>query len=110
MDGMWRVRSAAHYMLIEPLTYLTNTWLAFYLIEGCKGKTNKEAIDWMHEVLNIPKMTPEQEKKAREDYPWLYICLEEDLPEPEEEEAAGAEGVDDDDDENDDDDDEDEEE
>jgi Skp1 family, tetramerisation domain len=52
LDGMWRVRSAAHFMLIEPLTYLTNVWLAFHLMD--------KSIDEMHEILSIPKMTAEQ--------------------------------------------------
>jgi Skp1 family, tetramerisation domain len=52
LDGMWRVRSAAHFLDIEPLTSLTNMWLAFQLV-------NKN-IDQMHDILNIPKMTAEE--------------------------------------------------
>jgi Skp1 family, tetramerisation domain len=52
LDGMWRVRSAALYMGIEPLTNLTNTWLAFHLMD--------KNVDQMHDILNIPKMTAEE--------------------------------------------------
>lgn len=98
LDGMWRVRAAADFMGIEPLTYLTNVWLTFHLMD--------KSIDEMHEILHIPKMTSEQEAQARKDHPWLYICLEEDLPKPEDA-SAPADGdaeLDDEDDDDDDDD------
>jgi hypothetical protein len=84
VDNMWRVRSAAHHMGIEPLTYLTNTWLAFHLMD--------KDVHQMHEILCIPRMTPEQEAKARFDYPQLFNMLEEDAKEPELEPAPGAKG------------------
>jgi S-phase kinase-associated protein 1 len=67
LDTMYRVRSAAGFMGIEPLIMLTNVWLAFYLMD----KTEAE----MHEILCIPVMTPEQEAKARQDHPWLFEVL-----------------------------------
>lgn len=67
---MFAVREASNFMDIKPLLYLTNVWLTFQLM----GKN----VDEMHEMLNIPKMTEEDEANARREHTWIFEQPDED--------------------------------
>jgi hypothetical protein len=67
LDLLYGVRSAANYLDIEQLYYLTNIWLVFQMIGM--------SIDQIHEFLRIPKMTKEEEEQAKKDFPWLFEIL-----------------------------------
>jgi hypothetical protein len=69
---MWRVRSAAHYLGIEPLTKLVNVWLAFHLMN--------KSLEEMNEILNMPKlMAAAQEAEAHKNNAQLPTILEKGL-------------------------------
>mmetsp|Transcript_5838 Transcript_5838/g.10530 ORF Transcript_5838/g.10530 Transcript_5838/m.10530 type:complete len:172 (-) Transcript_5838:248-763(-) len=56
--------TAANFMAIQPLLDLTCLQVSCQLM----GKSAEE----IRVILNIPKLTPEEEAKAREDHRWIF--------------------------------------
>lgn len=89
-EMLFRVLSAANYMSIRPLLDLVCLWFTFQL----SGKTAEE-VCWnpislppmkllsanfralamtiqIRLLLNLPRMSPEEEARAREEHPWVF--------------------------------------
>jgi len=61
---VFELLSAANYMGIKPLLDLTCLKVTFML----SGKSAEE----IRVILNLPKMTPEEESKLREEHKWIF--------------------------------------
>lgn len=61
---LFELVTAANFLDIKPLLDLTCLKVSVLLV----GKTAEE----IRVMLNLPKMTAEQEQKAREDHPWIF--------------------------------------
>lgn len=63
-DMIFDLLTAANYMGIKPLLDLTCLKVTFELT----GKSAEE----IRLILNLPKLTPEEEAKARQDHKWIF--------------------------------------
>ena len=63
-DMLFEVLTAANYMGIKPLLDLACLKVTFQL----SGKSAEE----IRVILNLPKLTPEEEAHARESHPWIF--------------------------------------
>ena len=63
-DTLFDLLTAANYMGIKPLLDLACLKITFKL----NGKDAEE----IRQILNLPKMTPEEEARAREEHRWIF--------------------------------------
>jgi len=61
---VFRIVQAANYMEIQPLLDIACLRVSTELV----GKTAEE----IRTILNLPKMTPEEEEEARKKHPWIF--------------------------------------
>ncbi|GAX14544.1 hypothetical protein FisN_6Lh321 [Fistulifera solaris] len=61
---LFQVLTAANYMEIQPLLDLACLRVTFQL----QGKSAEE----IRAILNLPKLTPEEEARAREEHRWVF--------------------------------------
>lgn len=63
-DMIFKLSNAANYLDIEPLFNLTVLKVSFDLMD--------KSAEEIREFLNLPKLSPEEEEKARQEHPWIF--------------------------------------
>jgi len=64
-DTLFSLVAAANFMAIQPLLDLLTLSISFTLM-------NQPSTEDIRQYLNLPKMTREEEEKAKVEYPWIF--------------------------------------
>jgi hypothetical protein len=65
---LFQLLATANFMAIQPLLDLLTLYISFQLM----GQSTEE----IRQYLNLPKLTPEEEERARREYPWIFTLDE----------------------------------
>ena len=63
-DMVFKLANAANYLDIPPLLDLTCLKVSFDLMD--------KSAEWIRVLLKLPKLTKEEEERARDDHPWMF--------------------------------------